>query len=205
MVGYFYASYDRAMVSGTHEIALVRDHPSGYSGEMPSSTGTLPEDNRPQPTDGSAERDTLESFLDLNRATVIYKATGLSDEDAAKRVLPSLTTVSGLIRHLADVERSWFRDDLAGEANVPTRWSDDDRDGEFRVTADDSLADIIADYELACEESRRVSATFELADRGRSNNAVTLRWILVHMIEETARHCGHIDVLREMLDGATGE
>ena len=172
---------------------------------MPTSTGSLPEDTRPQPTDGSTERETLETFLDMNRATVIYKATGLSDEDAARRLVPSLTTVSGLIRHLADVERSWFRDDLAGEADVPTRWSDDDRDGEFRVTADDNHADIIADYEEACAESRRVAASFELDARGRNNAEVTLRWILVHMIEETARHCGHIDILREMLDGATGE
>jgi uncharacterized damage-inducible protein DinB len=172
---------------------------------MPSSTGTLSEDTRPELTDGSTERQTLESFLDVNRATVIYKATGLSDQDAAKQLLPSLTTVSGLIRHLADVERSWFRDDLAGEKDVPTRWSDEDRDGEFRVTADDSLADIIADYEKACAESRSVAAKFELDDRGVNNNAVTLRWILAHMIEETARHCGHIDILREMLDGATGE
>jgi uncharacterized damage-inducible protein DinB len=172
---------------------------------MPSSTGTLPKDQRPQPTDGSTERETLESFLDLNRATVIYKATGLSDEDAARRILPSLTTVSGLIRHLADVERSWFRDDLAGEEQVPTRWSDEDPDGEFRVTAADSLAEIIADYERACDESRSVSASFTLDDRGKNNDGVTLRWILVHMIEETARHCGHIDILRELLDGATGE
>jgi uncharacterized damage-inducible protein DinB len=172
---------------------------------MPTSTGRLPQDTRPQPTNGSTERETLESFLDLNRATIVYKATGLTDEDAAKRLLPSETSVSGLIRHLADVERSWFRDDLAGEDDVPTRWSDDDPDGEFRVTAADQLSDIIADYEQACSESRQVAAKFELDDRGVHNADVTLRWILVHMIEETARHCGHIDILREMLDGATGE
>ncbi|MCP2030122.1 putative damage-inducible protein DinB [Okibacterium sp. HSC-33S16] len=172
---------------------------------MPTSTGRLPEDTRPEPTNGATERETLESFLEVNRATIVYKATGLSDDDAAKRLLPSETSVSGLIRHLADVERSWFRDDLAGETSVPTRWSDDDPDAEFRVTAGDRLADIIADYERACDESRHVAANFHLNDRGVHNANVTLRWILVHMIEETARHCGHIDILREMLDGATGE
>ncbi|MET1052345.1 MAG: DinB family protein [Mycetocola sp.] len=172
---------------------------------MTNSTGTLPPDDRPRTPDTGGERESLEAFLDLQRATVVYKATGLSDADAATRLLPSLTTVSGLVRHLADVERSWFRDDLAGEDDVPARWSDEDPDGEFRVTADDSLAEIIADYEQACTESRAVSATLQLDDRGSHNSDITLRWVMLHMIEETARHAGHIDVLRELLDGATGE
>ena len=95
---------------------------------------------------------------------------------------------------------------MDGEQNVPARWTDDDPDGEFRVTATDSLADIVADYEAACAESRAVAARYALDDlcAGRDQR-FSLRWILVHLVEETARHLGHIDVLRELLDGAVGE
>lgn len=166
----------------------------------------MSEDNRPEPPDSAGDRETLEGFLDFLRASVVHKASGLSDADAVRRLLPSLTTVSGLIRHLADVERGWFREDIDGQRDVPKRWSDEDPDGEFRVTERDSLADVIADYEAACTESRAVTERYSLDDSctagGRKHN---VRWVLVHMIEETGRHCGHIDILRELLDGTTGE
>jgi uncharacterized damage-inducible protein DinB len=171
-----------------------------------TSTGTLPPDNRPEPPERGDERATLEGFLELQRATVVYKATGLSDSDAARRLVPSLTTVSGLIRHLADVERSWFREVMDGESNLSYRWTEEDPDGEFRVTDADTLDDIIADYESAIAESRAVQQKYSFDDvcHGRESR-FTLRWITVHLIEETARHIGHIDILRDMLDGATGE
>jgi uncharacterized damage-inducible protein DinB len=171
-----------------------------------TSTGTLPPDDRPEPPGHGNERSTIDAFLELQRATVVYKATGLSDSDAARRLLPSLTTVSGLIRHLADVERSWFREVMDGEQNIAYRWSDEDPDGEFRVTEAESLDEIIADYIAAVAESRAVQLRYSLDDlcHGRENR-FTLRWITVHLIEETARHIGHIDILRELLDGATGE
>jgi uncharacterized damage-inducible protein DinB len=175
-----------------------------YRGVMTTSTGSLPQDDRPEPPERAGERETLEGFLDFLRATVVFKASGLSNVDAARRLLPSLTTVSGLVRHLADVERSWFRESLAGEPDVPTRWSDDDRDGEFRVSDTDDLGELLRDYDAACAESRAVAARFELDDVS-ADGRHSLRWILVHMIEETGRHCGHLDILRELLDGATGE
>lgn len=166
----------------------------------------MSEDNRPEPPDSAGERETIEGFLDFLRASVVQKASGLTDADAARRLLPSLTTISGLIRHLADVERSWFREDIDGQRDVPTRWSEEDPEGEFRVTEQDSLAGIIADYESACTESREVTERYSLDDSctggDRKHN---VRWVLVHMIEETGRHCGHIDILRELLDGTTGE
>ncbi len=162
--------------------------------------------DRPQPPERGVERETIEGFLDLQRASIVWKARGLTDELAAKRLLPSITTVSGVIRHLADVERSWFREDMDGQSGVPARWTDDDPDGEWRVTAEDSLAEIIADYEAACAESREVASRYGLDDLCRGNDQrFTLRWIELHMIEETARHLGHLDVLRELLDGRTGE
>ena len=134
------------------------------------------------------------------------KVRGLSDADAAKRLVPSLTTVTGLVRHLTDVERYWFREVLLGEADVPFRYSEEDPDGEFRVTGTDSLDGELAAYSSALDEARVSASLFQLDDRARDlRGEVTLRWVLVHMIEETARHLGHLDLLREMLDGATGE
>ncbi|MCC9177968.1 mycothiol transferase [Arthrobacter sp. zg-Y750] len=88
----------------------------------------------------------------------------------------------------------------------PTRWSEEDPDGEFRVSPQDSLAGIIADYEAACEQSREVMRRHGLEDRCRGGGGKqNVRWVLVHMIEETGRHCGHLDILRELLDGSTGD
>jgi uncharacterized damage-inducible protein DinB len=171
-----------------------------------ATTGTLPADVRPTPPDNGPERESLEGFLDFLRATVIWKSTGLSETDAARQLLPSPTTVSGLIQHLADVERSWFRTDMEGEVGVLERRTDEDRDGAFRVTADDSLDELLTDYRAACDESRAVVARHQLDDRcARHDQRYTLRWIILHMIEETGRHAGHIDILRELLDGVTGE
>lgn len=163
-------------------------------------------DTRPEPPDTGNEREILCGFLDFLRATAVFKAQGLSDADPARRVLPSLTTVSGLLRHLADVERSWFRERLDGQDGVPTRWSDEEPDGEFLVGADDSLAGIIKDYEEACAESREVLSRYSLDDISLNTaSGHNVRWILTHMIEETGRHCGHLDIVRELLDGTTGE
>jgi uncharacterized damage-inducible protein DinB len=172
-----------------------------------TSTGTVPAtDNRPTPPEQGTERELLEGFLDRQRATAVYKATGLSDSDAARQLLPSITTVSGLIQHLADNERWWLRAVMDGQEDVEFLSTDEDPDGEFRVTADSSLAAIVADYEAAIRESHEVVAGHGLDELcvGRDSR-FSLRWILLHLIEETARHCGHIDVLREQLDGATGE
>ena len=163
-------------------------------------------DTRPEPPDNGNERDIVTGFLDFLRASAVFKAQGLSDADAARRLLPSLTTVSGLLRHLADVERVWFRERMDGQTGVPTRWSDADPDGEFRIGPNDSLAAIISDYEDACAESREVFSRYDLDDTLSQGDAKhNVRWVLTHMIEETGRHCGHLDILRELLDGTTGE
>lgn len=163
-------------------------------------------DSRTEPPEAAGEAQTLTAFLDYFRATVVMKASGLSDADAAKRLLPSLTTVSGLIRHLTDVERFWFRNRMDGQQDVQARWTAEDPDAEFRVADGESLAEIVADYEAACRESRGVLERYGLEDRCRGGDGTqNVRWVLVHMIEETGRHCGHLDILRELLDGATGD
>ncbi len=163
-------------------------------------------ENRTEPPETAGELATLTGFLDYFRATAVIKASGLSDTDGAKRLLPSLTTVSGLLQHLADVERFWFQDRIDGQIGVATRWSAEDPDGEFRVTEQSSLTEIIADYELACRQSRDVLQRHGLEERCRGGGrGQSVRWVLVHMIEETGRHCGHLDILRELLDGSTGD
>lgn len=151
------------------------------------------------------ERELLDRFLDYQRATVILKAEGLSYQDAARRLLPSLTTVTGMLRHLADVERSWVSEVFAGQPYDRRYGGDDDPDGEWRVTAADSLAEAIADYQAACAESRAVLAGRDLDDQCVGGPPAQLRWVLLHLIEETARHAGQLDVVRELLDGVTGE
>jgi uncharacterized damage-inducible protein DinB len=161
---------------------------------------------RTDPPHHGSEREILEGFLEYQRSTVFIKARGLSDADAAKRLLPSLTTVTGLVRHLTDVERYWFREVLLGEAAVPFRYSKEDPDGEFRVTDANSLDAELIEYSSALDEARKSAALLQLDDRARDiRGDVSLRWVLVHMIEETARHLGHLDLLRELLDGETGE
>lgn len=163
-------------------------------------------DSRTEPPVAAGERETLTGFLDYFRATVVMKAGGLSDADGARRLVPSLTTVSGLVQHLTDVEQFWFRDRIDGQQDVPTRWSEEDPDGEFRVSEEDSLAKIIEDYESACRQSRDVLERYGVEDRCRGGDGgENVRWVLVHMIEETGRHCGHLDILRELLDGSTGD
>ena len=163
-------------------------------------------DKRVDPPENAGELETLTGFLEYFRATVVMKASGLSDAQGAKQLLPSITTVSGLVRHLTDVERFWFQVRMDGQQGLPMAWSDEDPDGDFRVSEEDSLASLIADYESACAQSRAVLANFELDDLCRGSvRERSVRWVLVHMIEETGRHCGHLDILRELLDGSTGD
>ncbi|MHA7240496.1 DinB family protein [Arthrobacter sp. TMS1-12-1] len=166
----------------------------------------MDKDTRTDPPTAAGERETLTGFLDYFRATVVMKASGLSDVDGVKRLVPSLTTVSGLVQHLTDVEQFWFQDRIDGQRDVPTRWSAEDPDGEFRVSEADSLAGIIDNYEAACRQSREVLQRHGLEERCSGGDGEhSVRWVLVHMIEETGRHCGHLDILRELLDGSTGD
>lgn len=160
----------------------------------------------------AGELETLNSFLDFQRATMIRKVEGLTDEQAASQpVAPSTLSLSGLIKHLSLVEESWFQSVFAGgELGEP--WStapfDDDKDWEFNSASEDRLSDLVDMYESACEKSREVVATAdslgEMSEKDTRRGKVSLRWILLHMIEETARHAGHADLIRERIDGATG-
>ncbi|WP_091375532.1 DinB family protein [Actinokineospora alba] len=149
----------------------------------------------------------LTAFLDYHRATVVTKAAGLSEEDAHRSLLPSeLMTVAGLLSHLRWVEAYWFDVVLDGQPDRAP-YSKEHPDGEFEIAAELSLSQLIDDYRAQCATSREITARRGLDDvvDFRGDEQVNVRWVIVHMIEETARHAGHLDVIREQLDGATGE
>lgn len=156
------------------------------------------------------ERKTLDVFLDYYREAVEAKVRGLSEEEARRRLVSSATTLAGIIKHLTRVEASWFQHRLAqipSEDLPALRWIDEDPDGDFRVAPHETVESLIAEYEEQCALSRQTAARFQLDDAVPHPRLgeVSLRWIYVHMIEETARHAGHADILREQLDGTTGD
>ncbi|MET0741183.1 MAG: DinB family protein [Candidatus Nanopelagicales bacterium] len=165
---------------------------------------------RTEPGYDLGERDLLASYLDYHRATLATKCAGLTAEQLVQRsVEPSTLSMLGLVRHLAEVERSWFRFCLDGQPRAPLYYSDANPDGDFDDTAVATAAEDVATWRAECDESRRILATFEsLGDfsRGsRGGGRVAVRWVLAHMIEEYARHNGHADLLRQRIDGAVGE
>jgi uncharacterized damage-inducible protein DinB len=149
------------------------------------------------------EREVLETFLDLYRTIVLRKLTGVDEDQARQRLVPSLTTLAGIAKHLASVEREWFQVVLARR---PAGTSSTSAGGDWNVGTDETIEGLLADYEQACEQSRETAARFILDDQMPHPRLgqVSLRWIYIHMIEETARHAGHADILREQTDGAVG-
>ncbi|MFD0787818.1 DinB family protein [Micromonospora azadirachtae] len=152
------------------------------------------------------ERAVLESFLDFHRSVVLRKVRGLSDAEAARRLVPSATTLAGMLRHLAMVERNWFPCLLAPEPGDVYLTREEDAVASFVLEPGDTVEHLATAYEQACVRSRAVAARFDLDHvvPHPQLGQVSLRWIFVHMIEETARHAGHTDILRELTDGSTG-
>jgi uncharacterized damage-inducible protein DinB len=160
---------------------------------------------RTDPPYEADERTMLNAWLDYQRATLEEKCKGLSDDQLRLRsVPPSELSLLGLVRHMAEVENNWFRFWLAGDG--PTARYDGDED--FEVEGAD-VADAFDYWRSECENARNVVATFDSLDAvgaGQELGAgISVRWTLVHMIEEYARHNGHADLLRELTDGTTGD
>lgn len=154
------------------------------------------------------ERTLLATFLDYARATVHTKCEGAAAGHARSAPLPGspLMTMSGLVNHVRWVEYYWFQVVLLGEEDEGP-WTEEDPDREMRIAVDQDLPDLLAEYETQCQRYRKLVADTDLdtvAVRPVRQGTVTLRWILLHLIEETARHNGHLDILRELADGATG-
>jgi uncharacterized damage-inducible protein DinB len=170
----------------------------------------LKDPNRTEPAmDGLGERQMLDGWLEFHRATLLLKADGLDDEGRkARPVSTSKLSLHGIVRHMAEVERSWFRRVLQREPDAPYIWFDPiiDEDSDMLPLDEAIWEDDLAMWQAECEESRRASASRKLDDAGvtRSGKSCSLRWIYVHMIEEYARHNGHADLIRELVDGAVG-
>ena len=152
----------------------------------------------------------LDAWIEFHRTTLAMKCAGLSADQLRRRAVPPSTlSLLGLVRHMTEVERSWFRRCLAGEDLVPLYCTDDKPDADFDDVDSADIAQTFAAWHEVCDESRRLAAeTAHLGTVGRKlrdGEAVSLRWILIHMLEEYARHNGHADLLRQVIDGTTGD
>jgi hypothetical protein len=147
------------------------------------------------------ERRLLESMLDRNRAELINTVRGLSEEDARRRLVASMTTPIGLLKHAAVAERIWFQHILAGLPKSECDGGTTSGDASFIIDTNETLADVIAEFERASERSRAIAAAFDLDDiRTHPRLAdVGLRFIYLFVIEDFARHAGHGDILREQI------
>ncbi len=160
------------------------------------------------PFTGEDERQSLRSWLEYHRETLMMKCDGLTPEQLGIRsVEPSTMSLQGLVRHMTEVERNWFLRVFAGETTPPIYYSDDDPDGDFDNIDPAAVDEEMAMYHETLERAREIEMTAaSLEETGlRRGEDVTLRWIMIHMIEEYARHNGHADLLRERIDGTTGE
>jgi uncharacterized damage-inducible protein DinB len=171
--------------------------------------GMTTTNQRAMPPLQADERTTLEGWLDFYRATLLLKCDGLDDEQLrTAAVAPSALTLLGLVQHMAEVERNWFRRVLVGEQVPPIHDPDADPsgpDGGFDLADDASLAAARATWDAEVARARAHCAGRGLDETSPFMGAeVTLRWIYNHMIGEYARHAGHADLLRERIDGATG-
>ncbi|HVE94013.1 MAG TPA: DinB family protein [Acidimicrobiales bacterium] len=166
---------------------------------------------RTEPSIDAAEKEMLCGWLDFHRATILRKVDGLAEHDAWRPMVASGTSLLGLVKHLAFAEHYWFGEVFGGAAAVLPRPNSAE---DFVSRTGETSGDVVDVYLDTCERSRVVVGTAELGDTGRGNVVnrrvpgapfrPTLRWIMVHMLEETARHNGHADILREQIDGVTG-
>ncbi|MEU8995499.1 DinB family protein [Streptomyces caniferus] len=168
---------------------------------MPSSR------NRP-PFDAD-ERTQLLGWLDMQRAIIRWKCEGLLEADAHRAVLPSspLMSVAGIVSHLRWAENLWFEVVLLGRPAVGPQFDEEVEDADMRVDGI-PLSQLLAEYDRQCAVSDEIIAAHSLDDVGKHPDfpvsAASLRWIMFHMIEETARHAGHMDAIRELVDGEKG-
>jgi uncharacterized damage-inducible protein DinB len=152
------------------------------------------------------EKESLHASLDRHRDVVLWKVEGLDDEQVRRPMTPSGTNLIGLVKHLASVEYGWFCETFGRESNsLP--FNDEDPDADMRAAPHETTGAIVDYYGEAREAADRAIDELDIQHVGTAwfGEPVTMRWVLIHMIEETARHAGHMDILRELIDGATGD
>ena len=174
-------------------------------------TWVAPDVERHEPSHFGDESESLTSWLRFYRETVLWKCAGLDTSQLRSRsCLPSKMSLLGVVRHLTDVERAWFRQRIAGQADNFVYWTEPDRDPDFDEVDDADPATDFAAFEAECRNSesvlvgRGLDEVIEYQNRSGDSFSRSVRWILIHMIEEYARHLGHCDLIRERIDGSTG-
>ncbi|MEA2486489.1 MAG: hypothetical protein QOF16_143 [Actinomycetota bacterium] len=165
-------------------------------------------EERTDPPKSASEKEMLASWLDYERDTMLWKIDGVSGQNLRRPMVPSGTSLLGMVKHLGWVERGWFHKTFLGQdvdERVP--WTKEDPDADFRIEPGETTQQVIDFYKEECRRSREIVARADVEDHAKRSDRTefTLRWILIHMIEETARHNGHADILREQIDGVTGE
>jgi Protein of unknown function (DUF664) len=168
----------------------------------------MPPETRPEPPFVADERVMLTTWLDYQRATLMWKCEGLGGEDLARRgVPPSRLSLLGLVRHMTLVEWWWFEQIFSGSDAARPISTDDDDDADFNDLHPELADADLERFHLQCDISRKIVAAADNLDQQASaaRDAITLRWIMIHMVEEYARHNGHADLLRELIDGVVGE
>ena len=173
-------------------------------------TWTAPEVDRTDPPHVADERTAVQGWLDYHRATLLWKCSGLAGEQLASRpVHTSTLSLLGLVRHMAEVERSWFRERFDGQTELGDLYCDAEYpDGDFDLADSARAEQDFATFTAECAAADGAVSGRSLDDtftHPRTRAAMDLRWIYLHMIEEYARHNGHADLLRELIDGVTGD
>jgi uncharacterized damage-inducible protein DinB len=154
------------------------------------------------------ERAALAAWLDWHRIALIEKLDGLDDEQLRRPMVPSGTSLLGLVKHLTEVEQGWFVNEYAQLGEAPLFETEEDPEAGFHPESDETAESIVAGYLAMCERSRKILGGAASLDETVPNERwgqIDLRRIVIHMIEETARHNGHADIIRELLDGSTGD
>ena len=154
-----------------------------------------------------SEREVLVGFLDHYRKTLLEVCAGLPEELLRKPMVPSGTSLLGIVKHLAYVERGWFQENVANEEPGWYPFDPEDPDADFRIEEGETSESIFDLYRQSCERSRQAleaASLDDLVENPDRSADYNVRWVVVHMIEETARHAGHADIIREQLDGKAG-
>ncbi|MFF3004943.1 DinB family protein [Kitasatospora sp. NPDC057940] len=154
-----------------------------------------------------AEKESLHVALDRHRDAVLWKLDGLDDEQLRRPMTPSGTNLLGLVKHLGGAELGWFCATFGRETGPLPFDVEADETSDMRVEPHESTEDVLVFYARARAAADQVIGELDLDDLGTSwfGDAVSLRWVLIHMVTETTRHAGHMDILRELLDGAAGD
>jgi hypothetical protein len=159
----------------------------------------------PFPSGELPEREMLEGYLDWYRAVIVRKVAGLPRELAIRPMPPGIMSALGIVKHLGWVERGWSRRAVLRE-EYPVPWNDADPDADFRIDDGETVDGVIVFYRTEWEAADAIWRARTLDETGEDHGqSVSIRWILNHMIEETARHAGHLDLIVEPLDGRTGD